>query len=649
MPEPHAGAWTGSQRRQVALLVVTALVLRVLYVLSMQDNPFFDAPILDSEYHVSYARALLHGDEAHHPGPFFRAPLYMWVLTGIFALLGEDLLAARLVQSLFGAATTLLTYLIGRTFVSHRAGLVAGWVAATYWVMIYYDGELLLESLSTPLNALALWLTLRLWRQPVARPWLAAALAGVAYGLAAITRPNIVLFLPVVALLLLWRPPLGAARRLPAVVGLTLGALLPIAPLTAWNTFVEGDFVLIASQGGSSLWIGNNPQSDGATAIIPGTRGGWWEGYHDSIALAEQDAGRPLQASEVSDWYAAKAWRWMREHPGDALALFVKKLRLLWADREIGNNHDLHFFAHRFSWLPQLLPMTFGFVAPLALIGIWWLRKRDPAWWLLVAYLVLYAATIVTFFVTARYRMQLLPVLFVFAAAAGLQAIALVRARRFRPLALGALVYLLGVWSCVAAWPPGMSTDDSNGLLQLGIAARRRDDHAAAERHLREALTVRGNNIFARIELARALAAQRKLRDAIEELRRALDLEPDRVDALEYLLALHFEHGQDYMLEQTARMFLAEQRFASLELPCYWLAALRHRQGQLTEAASLLDEALRRNPGSFRSAWLLGRIREQQQDRAGARAAYELALRNRLAALPAEIEAVEARLAELGR
>ena len=75
-------------------------------------------------------------------------------------------------------------------------------------------------------------------------------------------------------------------------------------PISAYNRIVGEDWVLIASQAGVNLWIGNNPESDGSTAIVPGTRGGWWEGYHDSIALAEAEAGRTLSASGVSRHYA---------------------------------------------------------------------------------------------------------------------------------------------------------------------------------------------------------------------------------------------------------------------------------------------------------------------------------------------------------
>ena len=157
----RAELWT------IAALVVLAFVLRLVYVMDLRASPYFEAPILDPAYHVDWARALAAG-HTFEQGPFFRAPLYPWLLGGLFSALGPGLFAVRVVQCLLGAATTLLTWMVGRRAFDSRVGLLAAAGAATYWVLIYFDGELLIPTLAVPLNLLALWLTLGLARGPPA-------------------------------------------------------------------------------------------------------------------------------------------------------------------------------------------------------------------------------------------------------------------------------------------------------------------------------------------------------------------------------------------------------------------------------------------------------------------------------------------------
>ena len=96
---------------------------------------------------------------------------------------------------------------------------------------------------------------------------------------------------------------------------MTLGCLLPIVPVTIRNQVVGDDLVLISSQAGVNFYIGNNPLSDGRTAIVPGTPGGWWEGYHATIERAERATGRDLKPSPVSRYYFGEAFALTADPP----------------------------------------------------------------------------------------------------------------------------------------------------------------------------------------------------------------------------------------------------------------------------------------------------------------------------------------------
>lgn len=499
-------------------IVLLALALRVTHVLFLRASPYFEAPIMDMEYHVEWARSFARG-ERFREGPFFRAPLYPWFLGVLTKVFGEGLLAPRLVQAVLGAASTGLTYLVGRRAFGALAGGIGALLVATSWVLVHFDALLLIPTLIVPLDLLALYLTLGLARD--ARPR-RAALAGGVWGLSAIARPNVLLFLPFLAGWLLWRlwPRWRAGLR--TVAATAAGCLVPILPITAINA-ARGDLVLISTQAGVNFWIGNNPDSDGSTAIVPGTPGGWEEGRAASIELAEEAEGRPLKDSEVSRHYARRASSWMLEEPGAALAHLAWKARLLWLDVELGNNLPVEFFARRYDPLLRWSPVGFTLLAGLGVLGLVLALRRGggdtfPLW----GFLGVYALSIVAFFVCSRFRVPLLPVLAVFSGHAVARALAWVRERDLRALGGGALVVLAAALPTRIV-PAAVVDPETNGHLLLGQAALRDGDLDAAEEHLRRALEIRPANMYARRELAEIYRRQGLLDQALLTGEQGLD------------------------------------------------------------------------------------------------------------------------------
>lgn len=544
MPPRAHGTWLTPRRERllVAAIVLLGFALRVAHVLAMRASPLFDAPVLDVLYHVEWARAFASG-ERFQEGPFFRAPLYPWFLGVLFRLFGDGLLLPRLVQCALGAASVLLVHLVARRAFDAATGLLAALLAATYWVLIYYDAELLIPALLVPLELLALWLVLGV---ELGRPGRRAAGAGLVFGLAAIARPNVLLFVPLLALWIALRAREGLRAGCARGALFAAGLLLPILPVTAFNYFIGGDLVLVSSQAGVNLWIGNHPGSDGTTAIVPGARPGWWEGHRDSIAMAAAAEGRELLPSEVSRHYARKTWASVAERPGAALGHLFFKLRLFWTDWELGNNQEIRFFAYRFDPLLRWLPLGFGLLAPLGLLGLalaWreW-RRLFPLW----GFLVVYTLSVVAFFVCARFRVPVLPLLAVFAAHALLWLGGCARRRRFGRGALALALVGLGSWG-MRTLPelPAIRSSEATGYMQLGLAEPRPE---LAIGYLERAAELNPANVAARLRLA-------QLRAGRGELARAASAS----------LALWRETGAPLALELYAELLLARRRAGELQ------------------------------------------------------------------------------------
>jgi 4-amino-4-deoxy-L-arabinose transferase-like glycosyltransferase len=584
-PKPSDPSRVSTAGRVLVSLGLLALVLRVVHVLALGESPYFDAPAMDEAYHADWARALAAGD-TFQEGPFFRAPLYIWLLAAVQKIFGPGYLIARLLQSLLGVATTLLTHRIASHLFRPLAAHLAGFLVATCWVLVHFDSQLLIPTLAIPLNLAALWLSLRAERAGTTR---SAVLAGLAWGLACLARPNVLLFVPCVALWLQRSARAAGRRGSRAALYLLAATFLAILPVTIHNRVVGADWVLISTQAGVNLWIGNNPVSDGSTAIVPGTRGGWWEGFHDAVAQAEAAEGRALAASEVSSHYVDRSLDWMAREPSAALQHMFWKLRLFWTDAELGNNLDVTFFAQHYDPLARWNPVGFDLLAGLAALGLVLClgRRREtfPVW----GFVLVYCLGVVAFFVCSRYRAPVLPLLCVLGGG-GLEWLWLRVRGRDWGRALGGTALVLAVVWLTHQRPAALRPSAATGNLQLAQAAAEVGEHQRAVDLFERALEAGGENAQVVDGLARSC-------HALGQGERALRLVENAVGSV------------------SARAGVGAPGLT--ELRGLWIALLV-QAGQAQQALSRADEFLRARPGEVSVRYGRALAREARGDRAGA-------------------------------
>jgi pentatricopeptide repeat protein len=542
-------------RKQALFLLVlftVALGLRLLYLGQLQDSPMFDAPIMDARYHDEWARmigqdwtlALLDGVTLHPGSAYFRAPLYAHFLALIYTIFEQDYLAVRIVQFVIGSLSVLLIYLLGRRVFGPPAGKIAGVMAALYGPFIYFEGELLIPVLILFLNLLMMLAVLAVSRRPRWWGWLGC---GALLGLSATARPNVLIFLVVLIpwmLVVLSRRGRPWPRNLLHVAGLLLGLVLLMLPLHIHNHRMAQDFLpTMVSQGGVNFFIGNNPDSDGATAIVPGTRATWWGGYYDALQLAEEAEGRSLKASEVSAYWFRRGLQFIREQPARAWQLLARKIALFWDSQEIANNKDIYFFSARRSLTrllirPGLIDLPFGLVAPLALAGmvLAWRRREGRGAGLLALFVFSYMIGVVLFFVNARFRLPVVPFLLPFAAY-----VLWVLFQKGRPARLALPIGLILVFGVmVNANLSGVPLpSDAEAYNTLGSVYLGKEMYPRAEESFRLALEEEPGYIRSISGLARIYDRTGRSEEAIEQWERAISLSPE-------MMELHFQAGFSY-------------------------------------------------------------------------------------------------------
>jgi tetratricopeptide (TPR) repeat protein len=557
-PEVGAGpaARPGAREFRVSLLIVflAALLVRVAYLWELRDADVSRILVGDAYLYDRWAREIARGDWLGDT-VFYQAPLYPYFLGVLYSLLpagagvsvapgaaAPAVVVARLVQALLGASACVLLALAGRSFFSPAVGLIAGGVLAVYAPAVFFDGLIQKAVLDLFLTTALLWLVGRLGPDP-GRGSLVAA--GLALGLLGLTRENALVLVPVVAAWLVfgqwgqWGERGVASRRRFAYVGLFLaGVGLVLGPVALRNRVVGGEWLLTTAQLGPNLFIGNNSRANGLYAPLRWGRGDPRLERQDATELAQAARGRRLTPGEVSRYWTARTLADIRAEPGRWLRLLGWKLALTWNADEMIDSEDPAVYADSsvllrgLGWL-----FHFGTVAPLAAVGLWVSRGQWRRLWLLYGMLAAGTASIVAFYVFARYRYLLVPVVVLFAAA-GIQGVVEAwRGRRTRTLAAGAGI-LLVAGGLVNLPLVRDTTARAVTYRNLGATLAREGLPEEALRYFEKAVAANPTYVEGQLSLARVLAGLGRREDAVARYRLVLRLRPGLPEAESGLRAL---------------------------------------------------------------------------------------------------------------
>ena len=545
-----------------------ALAIRLIYLAEIRGTDFFSILVGDGFVYDSWALAIRNdwiGREV-----FYQAPLYPYFLAAVYTFFGHDPMAVRLIQIILGSASCVLAALAGRSFFSFRVGLCAGFLLALYSPAIFFDGliqkagldlffmTLLLfllgkiECAATPSGRASLAPFAKQVERQDRRRW--PVLTGFVLGCLALTRENAIALFPLLLIWLIWR------FRDRKWLLFSAGLILALAPVTVRNAWVGGEFVVTTSQFGPNFYIGNNAAADGGYRPLRWGNGSALLERRDATEIAEQSAGRRLTPREVSSFWSARAFDWIGSHPADWLLLMARKTLLVWNDRELPDSDEP--FVYEDSSLTLALSgfvFSFGTIAPLALAGIaatWADRRR-----LAPLYLCLFgiAASTALFFVFARYRFSMVPILVLFAAAGMAEFIRLVTEKR--AAGLFAYAVLIAASGVVVRWnlnpqenPRAMAyynlavslekggapekaavyyekslhskPDYLQAHINLGILLANRGEVDRAIAHYQEALRIKPENPVAWNNLGNALSTRGDVGPAAGWLARAVKAEP---------------------------------------------------------------------------------------------------------------------------
>ena len=359
----------------------------------------------DVDRYVSLALSVLErGEYGLVPGQpsITAAPLFPLWIAGLYSVFGRHPFAILLANAALSTATAALLCLLGRRLFSRRAGLLALALWAGYPYAVYYCAWSQRESLLVFLACAMLWLLLRLFEDRTAA-W--AAASGAVGGLLGLSNPTCLIFVGLVPLGMLLQARREGLARLLAAYYLCLG--LCYSPWVLRNQLAFGRPILTNVHGGINLYQGMMLKAEDF-----GTERETEYLRTDPVEREGQrlcNEGREFEANALYQKAGREA---ILAAPGRYAARCLERFLKFW--RPVPYRRAYPFSYAKVFWASLL---SDGLLLPLGLGGLLLWRRRWQEFLPLLAMVLLWPLSYYLVYAVVRFRMPVMPVFVLFAAA----------------------------------------------------------------------------------------------------------------------------------------------------------------------------------------------------------------------------------------
>jgi 4-amino-4-deoxy-L-arabinose transferase-like glycosyltransferase len=388
-------------RRVLTVIVAAGAIWRYGYLFVVKRHQ--GLLLNDSLYYSWQGYQLAHGvyfkdlfgvREAAEHGPFTAIVLapVSWGAHVVFQ--------QRFATATLGVATVALIGILGRRIGGSRVGLVAAGIAAVYPNLWINDGLVMSESLGALLVTLILLALLALLDRPDVRR---ALLVGALFGLAVLTRSELILAVPIAALVTWrWISPRRDVIRL--VLAMGAATLIVIAPWVVYNMGRFQQNVLLSTNDGTTLIGANCPETYSSAAL------GGWSLYCVLDVQGPPGADDSVRSSIQRRTAISYAKHHLSRLPLVALARLARGADLYKVDNLV--HQDVG--EEKARWASWAGIVSWWILAPMAGIGLTRTNRRAAS--VLLVPIVLVGVTCIAFYGAHRLRLPLEPAVVVGAA-----------------------------------------------------------------------------------------------------------------------------------------------------------------------------------------------------------------------------------------
>jgi 4-amino-4-deoxy-L-arabinose transferase-like glycosyltransferase len=292
-------------------------------------------------------------------------------------------------------ASVILAGITVRDLVGERAGLLAALVMATFPLLWVNPATVGPETAVIAVTTLLLFATVRFWTSPRLAH---AALVGLALGLCALTRTDLVALLVLVGipLTLLVRRSSWPAK-LQGLALMSVVFVLVVGPWVGRNLSLFGHSVVLSQDYGVAVAGAN------CATTYSGSLEGWWSQGCASVPIA--GPRRTVESVQTDDQVRA-ARTYASHHQGAAVTAAAARLGRMWDVYRPGQTARLEAVTGRPVWVSDAGRWYLYVLVPVALVGAVVLRRRRLLLFPFVSVIVLSCLTAVLAFGDARFAVD---------------------------------------------------------------------------------------------------------------------------------------------------------------------------------------------------------------------------------------------------
>lgn len=399
------------------IITFIALVLRLVSAWEMSiaadgiNNVLVPLPTSDLATYMKLGRECAAGQ---FPETFYYQPYFYAVFLVFCNFIGGSMpIVFVAIQALLSSATVFLTGWCGKKIFNGKAGLIAAGLTAVSSSLILYVPFCQNETLQTFHIVLLFALTLYSLDKQTWYSWL---ITGSVAGIAILTRGNIWLIIPVIAVALFLSAIKKSfpCRRIIFFEILFFSALFIVQlPFIIHNSLALGYLSGPSTAANAVLALGNTPEAP-AGGRQPGSGAGamvYPEAYHRMMNNTQGEYARSVPR---------QMWQWFCDDPAAFLELQFRKALLFWDGREIPNNVSLEYDGAGASYILRYLLIgrnqlifALGAAGILFFLGEACKKKRSELL-LLYGFTLAFYAAVVIFYILSRFKAPVIPFLTIY-------------------------------------------------------------------------------------------------------------------------------------------------------------------------------------------------------------------------------------------
>jgi len=298
----------------LTLIFLFAFIIRLVFVLGSNDMPSSDASVYDKlALSISQNKGYINKDGTAHS---WYPPFYPFFLSVIYRLFGHSYTAVRVIQSILGASSCLLIYLIGKRVCGIAVARVAGFVSIVYFPFIKSAELLLTELVFMVLLLLIVRYVLKIQKDARFKN---CVILGLLLGVALLTKYIMSLFPLFIVFVFIYLKREHPTYNLKKYTIVLLFFILSISPWIIRNWNVYHKFVPVSPHTGIAFYTSFRP---------PGGIFGFIATKDDPVV---REAYNIPSLSLRSNFLIKKTLDFIVNNPKEVLVLELKKILYLWA------------------------------------------------------------------------------------------------------------------------------------------------------------------------------------------------------------------------------------------------------------------------------------------------------------------------------